>query len=336
MSLTFARIVDNPVFKELSPEGKEFLDVRWLPRQLNPFESYEIKVGAIVLKRFPHIKTVATVQMMLEDYKDGCYEGMHTIVVPSSGNTAHAVARLARAFGFSEVKVVLAADVPSSKKEVLSALSSADVIEVSGGKSVEDRARTIAEMPGHVLLDQYTHMGNLRAHQMYTGPEIARVLGCNAAVVAIAMGSGGTAAGVGFYFKSNHLGNGSGIRRVVVGVRPNSGERVPGARDRARMEEVVKLPWKEVVDTVVEIPRKTAFFRTRELWGAVEPQPGPSSGLAYGGLMKYLGGLGEDGLEALRGKTVGFLCPDHATLYSGLMNSELDTDEGLWAKEVHI
>jgi cysteine synthase len=157
---------------------------------------------------------------------------------------------------------------------------------------------------------------------MYTGPEIARVLGKDIAAIAIAMGSGGTAAGVGKFFHEESPGT------VVLGVRPSLGERVPGARDKARMEEVVTLPWKDSVDFVVELSRKKAFIHTRELWSAVEPQPGPSSGLAYGGLMQYLGSMGSEELERFRGKSAGFLCPDGGMLYSDLMSAELDTGQG--------
>ena len=327
MSRTRNEIYANPVFLALNPQGRgkefmEFLDVRWLPLELNPYLGHGIKMGAVVLKRFPHIKTVATVQMMLEDFGNGLYDGKHTIVVPSSGNTAHAVARLARAFGFSQVKVVLSADVPSSKKEVLAALS-VDLIVVGGGKSVEERAKEIAKQDGHVLLDQYTHMGNTRAHYHFTGPEMRRVLGNGIAIVAIAMGSGGTAAGVGQFFHEDHP------KTVVLGVRPCLGERVPGARDKERMR-IVSLPWEKYVDAVVEVgTRQESFLKMRELWRAVEPQPGPSSGLAYGGLLHYLEGLGQKGLKKLQGKSVAFLCPDSGTLYSGLVSATLDTGQGL-------
>lgn len=323
MGITLEDIYGNPIFQALNPEGKEFLEVRWLPKELNPFHDYEVKVGAVVLKRFPHIKTVPTVQMMLEDFNSGLYEGKHTIVVPSSGNTAYAVARLAPAFGFKEVKVVLSVDVPSSKKDILYALSSVDVIGVSGGKSVEDRAkRIVAEQSGHILLDQYSHMGNLRAHERFTGPEIARVLGDNIAFIAIAMGSGGTLAGVGKFFHQEYRWT------RMLGVQPHLGERVPGTRDKERMDEVVTLPWKTSVDFVVTVSRKRSFISTRELSTAVEPQPGPSSGLAYGGLMQYLGILNKKEIEKLRGKCVGFLCPDGAAPYSALMSAELDTGQG--------
>lgn len=321
---TLDQVRADPIFEALNPEGKKFMEVRWLPSRLNFFSEYGIRIGALIpFTIFPHIKTVATVQMMLEDFKNGLYEDMHTIVVPSSGNTAHAVARLARAFGFSEVKVVLSADVPDSKKGILTALSSVDIITVSGGKSVARRAEEEARNPGHYLLNQYGHKSNPRAHELYTGPEIARVLGSTIALIAIAMGSSGTAAGVGSFFQHTHP------ETIILGVRPTLGQQVPGTRDSKKMEEVVTLPWMSFVPVIEEVTRKDAFIWMRRLWSAVEPQPGPSSGLAFGGLVQYLKKLNREELGRLRGQCVGFICPDDGRFYSERTTGELDTDQGI-------
>lgn len=314
----------DPIFQALNPEGKRFVDLRWFPSEINPYVRYDIRIAALIpFGVFPHLKTVPTIQMMLEDFKNGMYRNKHTIVVDSSGNTAHAVARLARAFGFGEVKVVMSADVPESKKGILAALSSVELIEVGGGKSVARRAEEEAEKPGHYHLNQYGHMGNVRAHELYTGPEILRLLGGDLAAIAIAMGSGGTAAGVGNFLKQEQ----TGIR--IVGVFPALGQQVPGARDRKRIADISKLPWEPVVDSIIEISRKDAFIKMRQLWGTVEPQPGPTSGLAWCGLKSYLQSLGPKGLEKLRGKTVAFICPDDGRFYSERTTGELDTAQGI-------
>ena len=298
------------------------MEARWLPSSLNPFGDIEI-AALITFTIFPHIKTVATVQMMLEDFENGLYDDKHTIVVDSSGNTAHAVARLARAFGFSEVKVVLSVDIPESKKGILAALSSVEIIEVGASKSVSQRAKEEAQKPGHYHLNQYCHMGNVHAHTMYTGPEIVKMLPVNFVLVAIAMGSGGTACGVGRHFKRWHPG------KVVLGVRPKLGEQVPGARDSKKMADIVTLPWERYVDAVVEAGRKDSFIGMRQLWSVVEPQPGPTSGLAFKGLMHYLRGLNAEERNKLRGKTVGFICPDDGRFYSERTMGELDPAQGL-------
>ncbi len=321
MKRTLENIHADPIFKALNPEGKHFIEARWLPPKLNPYAMSGIGIAALIsFGVFPHIKTVATVRMMLEDFRDGLYDGKHTIVVPSSGNTAHAVARLARAFGFANVKVVMSSDAPGSKTGILRALASADVIQVS---NVTATAQEEARKPGHYLLDQYKHMGNVNAHQLYTGPEVLNALGNNIAAVAIAMGSGGTAAGVGRFLKERIP------KIVIIGARPLLGEQVPGARDRKKMEEVVTLPWKEVIDKRIEVSRKESFIGTRKLWSAIDPQPGPTSGLAYRAAISYLKSLDKKELEQLRGKCVGFICPDDGRFYSDQILSELDTDQGL-------
>lgn len=324
MKRTLEQVYADPISQALNPEGKQFMSIRLLPSEINPYANQNIRIVALVpFGVFPHIKTVPAFQMMLEDFKNNLYDNTHTIVVDSSGNTAHAVARLAKAFGFSEVKVVLSVDVPESKKGILAALSSVEIIEVGGGKSVAKRAEEEAERPGHYRLNQYSHMGNVRAHELYTGPEILRLIGDDLAVVAIAMGSGGTVAGVGRFFKQKKS------KTIVLGVRPKLGEQVPGARDSKRMKDVVTLPWEEGTDAVAEVSRKDSFIGMRQLWSAVEPQPGPTSGLAWAGLRDYLNGLSPKKLAKLNGRVVAFICPDDGRFYSERITGELDPDQGI-------
>ncbi len=323
MPPTPAQVFANPVFASLYQHGKHFLKAHFLQPHLNPFSSKQIRVAALTLRGLPHLKALPALQMMLEDFENGLYEDKHTIVVDSSGNTAHAVIRLAPAFGL-EAKVVLSADVPANKKELLAALSPKKIIAIGRGDSVSECAKEEAQKPGHIHLNQYVHMGNVHAHELYTGPEVLRALHTRPpiGVIAIAMGSGGTAAGVGRFLKK------CDPETIVLGICPKLGEQVPGARDRKRMAEVVTLPWGEVVDAVVEVSRKEAFIATRELWNAVEPQPGPTSGMAWRGLMKYLSALDDEDLNRLQGTTAVFMCPDGASLYSGVMIAELDTGQG--------
>lgn len=319
------RISKDPIFQALDPGERHFLRARVLPHSLNPF-ALSINVSALLaFGELSHIKCVPAFQMLFEDNLNGRYEGKHTIVVDSSGNTAWAVARLAHSFGFSNVKVVMSADVPASKRDVFSAMSTVEIISVPKGNSVATRAIEEATKPGHYHLNQYAHMGNMHAHELYTGPEVARVLDGNIGIIAIAMGSAGTAGGVGRFLHQKYP------QAIVLGVRPKLGEQVPGARDAKKIAEVVTLPWQAEVATIMEVSRKEAFVATRNLWSAVEPQPGPTSGLAYAGLMKYLSYLESQPmmLEMFSGKNAAFLCADSAVLYSDVIIAELDTGQGV-------
>ena len=317
---TLAEVQAHPVFQALDPRGAQFLVASNLPKRLSQLHKYGVTVAALS-PRLPHIKTIPAWQMLLEDFKDGVLDGIDTIVVPSSGNTVHGVALLAPAYGL-KVKAIMSTDVPSSKIDVLRAFgNTVDVMQVS---NVAETALEESCKTGHYHLDQYSHPANVQAHRQYTGPEIVRALGgIPPAVIAIAMGSAGTACGVAEYFE----GEGMGV--TVIGVRPALGQQVPGARDAKKMRDVVRFDWETTVDVAVEVGRHESFVRMRQLWGAVQPQPGPTSGMAWGGLEKYLLGMGVTNSDRLQKLGVAFLCPDDGRFYTAPMLSELDPDEGV-------
>lgn len=311
----------HSIVSALNPQGKRFMKAIKLPSSLNPwpglFEIYAI----VAFGEFAHIKCVPAFQMMLQDYLDGRFEGKHTIVVDSSGNTAHAVARLADAFGFKNVKVVMATDVPATKKNVFEAMSTVHLISVS---NVAQTAREEGDRPGHYHLNQYAHSGNARSHEMYTGPEIHRLLGDTIGYVSIAMGSGGTASGVASYLKQACPG------AKVIGAQPTLGDLVPGARDQKRMASVVPEDMMPSVHASVQVSRKASFIAMRQLWKAVEPQPGPSSGLAYRALIDFLNDMPVySEFNFSRGKKMAFVCPDSCMAYLDVIKAELNMDQGV-------
>jgi len=313
-------ILMHPIVKALSPAHKHFPQAHVLSRHLNEFP--DIEIIAFTVRGLPHIKAVPAFGMMMDDLKHGRYEGKDTIVVPSSGNTAHAVVRLAPAFGFKKVIVVLANDVPPSKRGIIAALSTADVHGTS--QSTMDVAREFAAKPGAILLDQYNHPANARSHEQFTGPALIQALGRRwLSVLAVSMGSAGTMMGISRYLRKKN------ILTAVVGVRPAPGQQSPGTRDAKKMQ-VVTLPWQEYTDCIIEQGgRKESFIEMRRLWSEVEPQPGPSSGLAFDGLLRYLRRLSVQGRVAIKGSTAAFICPDDGRFYPEYTLGELDVDEGI-------
>ena len=315
-TLSLEEVLAHPMVEALNPYTQDFIALRWLSSRLNPFKDIDI-AAAITFGTLPHIKAVAAFGMLMEDFKNGVYEGIDTLVVPSSGNTAHAVALFAPAFGISRVKVVMSSDTPESKQSVIRMLSWASVVNPDGKKSVEDVAFEESSRPGHHLLDQYKHLGNVRVHKECTGPQLLRAAGEGLGLVAVSMGSGGTVTGISQYLKSIDP------NIIVIGVRPSPGQRVPGVRDLARMNAVVTLPYQEAVDSIVEVSREESFQTAYDFMSEVHPAPGPSSGLAYAGLKKYLR-THPDVAELLHGKKALFVCPDDVRFYSAQMASTID------------
>jgi cysteine synthase len=304
------------------------MQYRPLSPRLNPYASEGIEMCAFIpFGLFPHIKSIPALWMMREDFVNGLYEDVDVLVVDSSGNTVDAVGRLAPAFGIRQVVAVVSSDVPDSKLGILDALSTIKVIKAPWGLTPAQVAREEGAKPRHRHLNQYAHPANLDAHASFTGPEITRIMhelgGRHLGMISIAMGSSGTAAGVGKF-----LGIASPSTEVI-GARPVLGAQVPGARDVKKMAEVVTLPWPDYVGHVMELSRHAAFVHMRQLWSEVEPRPGPSSGLAWGSLLAYLETIGKEGRERLRGSVVGFLCADDGRFYSDVTKAELDSGEGV-------
>lgn len=321
---SLVEVLINPIVKALNPRQHDFIAVRWLSSRLNPYrDAHDIEIGAaIAFIGLPHIKIVAAFGMMMEDFKDGLYSNIDTLVVPSSGNTAHGVALLAPAFGIPRVKVVMSSDAPEAKKSVITMIPWARLICPEGSRKVEEVAREEANQPGSHLLDQYTHLGNVHIHEECTGPQLLRATGDSLGLFAAGMGSGGTIAGGALYLKRVHPGT------IVLGVRPRRGERVPGNRDIDQMREVVTLPYEADLDAIEEVGRAESFLMARKLLSEVQPQVGPSSGLAYVGLLQYLA-KSPDVVDLLRGKRAVFICPDDGRFYPGPTFGTLDPDQGL-------
>lgn len=318
------KVCGDPIFQALNPDGKQFIRAQEISRPMNPLERYGIKMYALTLSMFPHLKTIPTFKMMYEDLVAGRYEGKHTIVVDSSGNTAHAVVLLARPFGFREAKIVMSTDVPSSKVEILAAFGWPQITLVDS-KKVTPLAQEWGKLEGHYHLNQYSHLGNLRAHEEFTGPEIHRVTGkLDLAVLSVAVGSGGTIGGIRKYYKENDP------RVTIISAHPTLGQQVPGARDEARTKAVSTLPYTSPGDVVVTVSRKESFIASRQLSSYMQPQVGPTSGLTQRALEQYVTlGLDEAGRKKLQGKSVAFLCPDDGRFYTERMTAELDTDQGI-------
>ncbi|MBU6214907.1 pyridoxal-phosphate dependent enzyme [Patescibacteria group bacterium] len=321
-------VLAHPIVRALNPYDNAFIAIRWLSSRLNPYlQSYDIHIGAAIafMGGFPHIKVVSAFGMLMEDFKAGRYDGIDTLVVPSSGNAAHGVALLAPAFGIPRVKVVMASDTPEAKANVIKLIPWASLHFPAGTKSVEEAAIEEANQRGSYLLDQYKHPGNVLIHAACTGPQLLAEAGDGLAIVAAAMGSSGTITGVSHYLRS------VAPRIHMLGVRPKLGERVPGVRDAKRMDAVVTIPYQTAVDSLFEVGRVESFTKTRLLMYEVLPHVGPSSGLAYAGLLGYLEYLENIPglLDLFAGKKAVFICGDDARFYPGPMFSTLDPDQGL-------
>jgi len=144
-------------------------------------------------------------------------------------------------------------------------------------------------------LDQYANIYGTWPHRDFTGPNILSGLEANPTVFVAGIGTGGTLVGI-----SDRLREERG-NITIVGVLLKQGNEIPGVRDLARMKEIT-LPWMESSDEIVEIEARPSYLAALWLNWVMGITPGPSSGFAYLGALKFLKGRKVAGtLDLLRG-----------------------------------
>ncbi len=156
-----------------------------------------------------------------------------TLVEASSGNTAIALAAIARQKGYSLI-VVLPCGVPETIVDVLELLGT-DIRRVppgAGMKGAIDAAEQIARETGAHPVSQFSHLANPKVHYRTTGAEI--LAQCPSVDVFVAgIGTGGTIMGVGRRLREAR----PDVR--IIGVEPRMGERLQGLRS---LDDAFEVP----------------------------------------------------------------------------------------------
>jgi cysteine synthase len=223
--------------------SQPFLEARYLPPELNPFEKRSIRIAALVPSSSVSFGTVETWGILSEDSRSGC------------------------------------------------------------------------------RLNLQAHPGIPLVHERYTGPEIVRALGGSPpSMLAIPMHSGGMETGLGMYFKREHP------ETTIISARATSGGQLTDPPDRQHTAEVDSFPWVLWVHSTSAVARDESLERACTLQRALGIEFGSASGLAWGGLERYLGKLVASECNAIRtshrsfrsdGFTAVFIClADDAPLRS--------------------
>ena len=147
-----------------------------------------------------------------------------TIVEASSGNTAIALALVAKQKGYG-VRVVIPEEVAPSVADILE-LYGAEVVwcePEKGMKGAIELAGSIARTDGCYYLNQFSDQTNMATHYNTTGIEIREALPRIDVFVA-GIGTGGTIMGVAHRLRESS----PGVR--IIGVEPRLGERLQGLR----------------------------------------------------------------------------------------------------------
>ena len=231
------------------------------------------------------------------------------LVEASSGNTGISLAMLGARLGLRVLITV--SENTSSERHALIRAFGAELIFTPGARGTSgaiEKARELAQQPGHLWVAQHFNEVNSFAHYETTGAELirqVRALGFKRIDAFVApSGTSGTLMGVSARLKEAF----PGVRVVAVwpkdaimGIRRPEGDDRPGIYNAARIDEIIEVKLEQAMDFV----RRVARTEGRLL--------GPSGGAAVCGAVQTVERLGPS-----RDGCVVVLLPDGGERYLSL------------------
>lgn len=243
------------------------------------------------------IKERVGLRMIEAAEKAGLLKPDSTIIEPTSGNTGVGIAMVAAVKGYRCI-CVMPDKMSEEKRALLRAYGSeviitpSDVPPDSPQEYIQVANRLSKEIPNSFRPDQYSNPENPMAHYLSTGPEIWDQTEGEIDVFVATMGTGGTISGTAKFLKEKNP------KILVVGIDPEGSIFSGDAPHPYKLEGIGNdfIPrtfHREVIDDMIRIGDKEAFYMTRRIAREEGIMVGGSSGAAVAGAVKYAMRLSE-------------------------------------------
>lgn len=254
---------------------------------------FDIKPGVSLFAKLELMNPSGSVKdrtgyyMVRDAEKRGVLKPGGTIVEGTAGNTGLGIAFAALNKGYRVIFVVPTKF--SEEKQTLMRALGAEIVNTPREKgmlgSVAKAEELLKEIPGAVLLGQFTNPANPQAHYETTGPEIWRDLDGQIDYVVAGAGSGGTYSGVLRYLKE-HNPKIVGVLADPVGSTMGGGEHGDYDIEGIGNDFIADTMDMSLVDKVIKINDAEAFNATRQLAKREGVFAGSSSGAALAASLK--------------------------------------------------
>jgi len=261
-----------------------------------------------------NIKSLPAFSMLDRAAERGELAGVQRIIESSSSNTVLSLSVLGKLFGIDNTCAIVDHSIAPSLLRMLRLFGIEIFTHPAAGHELfgklqprSERAKTCGEQPGWINPGQYTNPDNPEGFARWLAPDLWSQTGGRLAVLSSGLGTCGTMVGVS-----------RGLRErdpsiEVVACCPAPGQLVPGPRENSLLADV-SFDWRDVANARFELSAEESFAASVKLLrrGILG---GPSSGMNYAGVLKYLQDAKDSGhLQTLvdsRGEAwCVFLCCD--------------------------
>lgn len=280
-------------------------------RRLSPSAKSNIFAKMESFNPMSSVKDRIARQMIQDGFQTGRITPQTVLIEPTSGNTGIGLAFLSAAY---KIRLILTMpDSMSLERRLLIQAFGAELVLTpasEGMKGAIEKAEEIhKEIPGSVILGQFTNPANPKAHEKYTGPEIWRDTEGKVDIFIAGVGTGGTLTGAGRFLKEKN----PDIK--IVAVEPTSspmlgsGQAGPHKIQGIGAGFIPEILDRSLIDQIIEVSDQNAFQTTRNLAKKEGILAGISSGAALFAALQ----LAEQPAHA--GKNIVVVLPDHGERY---------------------
>lgn len=233
------------------------------------------------------IKDRAVLQMLLDDMEIGRIKKGDTIIEATSGNTGISLAALGQIFELNII-IVMPNNVSVERRNLIKGYNATLELVEGGMKECSLRAQDLVKtIPNAIILGQFEHPSNFKAHYLNTAKEIVKDLK-DVKYIFAGIGSGGTISGIGKYIKENKLDI------CCLGVEPyespliTKGKAGPHLIQGIGANFIPKNYLKEYVDDVLLIKGEEAINLSNYLLEVEDINVGYSSGANLLACINYI------------------------------------------------
>lgn len=277
-----------------------------LEKELNTSNRLYVKLGGY--NPSGSIKDVTTFNMLNDYIEKGILTKGGTIIEATSGNTGISLSYFSKHFDYHAI-IVMPTSMSIERRKMI-AQYGAELVLVEGGmKECNEKANELLKLhQNSFIFSQFDNPANVEAHFKYTGPEIEKDLATVNYIFA-GIGTGGTASGIGKYFKTNEMVK-------VIGIEPLESPLITKGVAGKHLIQGIGANFipnnfkKEYVDEMITVPSLEAVETAKRVRALENIDIGISSGASILGAINYCASYN------LSNQDIVMICPDKGDRYS--------------------
>lgn len=280
---------DEALMNYLSPQNFAATPLVELPEDLNPFKKDGVRLLAKMVPLVPlmNIKSIPAFSMINKAARRGDLNEVETIIESSSSNTVLSLSVVAKLFGIDRTCAIVDHSIAPSLVRMLRLFGIEIFLHPSIGHELfgkieprSQRATNMGAQKGWFNPNQYANPDNPEGFARWLAPDLWAQTQGKLDILSCALGTCGTMVGLTRALREQNAD------MKIVACCPAPGQAVPGPREKVLLGDVA-FPWQQLADARPELAAEESFAASIKLLrrGILG---GPSSGMNYAGVLKYL------------------------------------------------